>query len=203
MFSHPLTVAVLGHVRRPRPCSLEITQAQRLAMHCIEVVNDKRMVEAATRRIGAAKTYPGQALAFVHGYNTSFEDALRRAAQIAYDIEFDGGVFVFSWPAQGRWRSYLGDRNTVDLAQVHLKEFLDRIVAETRVGKIHFVAHSMGNMVLLQALDRIVAAGPRFAIGEIVSAAPDVDRDLFDRLTGSIRPTGACAERRRPSDLAT
>jgi esterase/lipase superfamily enzyme len=170
--------------------AIEITQAQRLAMHCIEVVNDKRMVEAATRRIGAAKTYPGQALAFVHGYNTSFEDALRRAAQIAYDIEFDGGVFLFSWPARGGWRAYLGDRNTVDLAQVHLKEFLESVVAKTRVAKIHFVAHSMGNMVLLQALDRIAAAGPPYGIGEVISAAPDVDRDLFWRLSKSIRAKG-------------
>src|SRR5262249_25411377 len=79
---------------------------------------------------------------------------------------------------------------TVDLAQVHLKEFLEGIVAETKVNKLHFVAHSMGNMVLLDALDRIVAAKPPYAIGEIISAAPDVDRDLFGRLTKSIRAKG-------------
>jgi hypothetical protein len=45
--------------------TLEITQVRRLAMGCIEVVNDTRMVEAATRRIGAAKTYPKQAFVFV------------------------------------------------------------------------------------------------------------------------------------------
>jgi len=159
-------------------------------MNCVEVVNDTRMIEAAIRRINAAKTYPNQALAFVHGYNTSFEDALRRAAQIAYDIEFDGGVFLFSWPARGGWRTYLGDRNTVDLAQVHLKEFLESVVAKTKVARIHFVAHSMGNMVLLSALDRIAAAGPPYAIGEVISAAPDVDRDLFGRLSRSIQAKG-------------
>ena len=54
-----------------------------------------------------------------------------------------GGVFLFSWPARGGWRTYLGDRNTVDLAQVHLKEFLESGVAKTKVARIHFVAHSM------------------------------------------------------------
>ena len=183
----------LGPAARQGPgdkVALEITQAQRLAMHCIEVVTDERIIEAATRRIGAAKTYPNQALAFVHGYNTSFEDALRRAAQIANDIEFDGGVFLFSWPARGGWRAYLGDRNTVDLAQLHLKEFLESVVAKTQVAKIHFVAHSMGNMVLLNVLDRIAAAGPPYAIGEVISAAPDVDRDLFGRLSKSIQAKG-------------
>jgi esterase/lipase superfamily enzyme len=170
--------------------AVETTLAGRLAMHCIEVVDDKRLVEAAVARIGAAKRYPNQALVFVHGYNVSFEDALRRAAQIAYDIEFDGGVFVFSWPARGGWRAYLDDRNTVDLAKAHFREFVDRVVAETKAGKVHFVAHSMGNMVLLDALERIAAAGPRYAIGEIVSAAPDVDRDLFESLTRSIKAKG-------------
>ncbi|HEX5999844.1 MAG TPA: alpha/beta hydrolase [Hyphomicrobiaceae bacterium] len=45
-------------------------------------------------------------------------------------------------------------------------------------------------MVLLDALDRIAAAKPAYAIGEIISAAPDVDRDLFGRLTRSIRVAG-------------
>jgi esterase/lipase superfamily enzyme len=62
--------------------------------------------------------------------------------------------------------------------------------AETKVNKIHFIAHSMGNMVLLDALDRIAAARPPYAIGEIISAAPDVDRDLFGRVTKSIRSAG-------------
>jgi esterase/lipase superfamily enzyme len=48
----------------------------------------------------------------------------------------------------------------------------------------------MGNMVLLNALERIASAGPPYAIGEVISAAPDVDRDLFGRLSRSIRSKG-------------
>jgi len=170
----------------------EITQTQRLAMNCIEVVSDKEIVAAATGRIATAKAHAKQAFVFVHGYNVSFDNALRRAAQIANDIGFDGGVFLFSWPSRGRIMDYFSDRETVDLATAHLKQFLDRIVAETNVARIHFVAHSMGNMVLLRALERIAAdaSKPRYAIGEIITASPDIDPDLFVEMTKTIRAKG-------------
>jgi len=33
---------------------------------------------------------------FIHGYNTSFEDAARRTGQLAYDLKFPGLAFFFS-----------------------------------------------------------------------------------------------------------
>jgi tetratricopeptide (TPR) repeat protein len=75
-----------------------VTKSRRLAMHCIEIVDDKQIVAAAMGQIEVAKNYPNQALIFVHGYNMSFDNAARRAAQIAYDINFDGATFLFSWP---------------------------------------------------------------------------------------------------------
>jgi esterase/lipase superfamily enzyme len=37
-----------------------------------------------------------QALVFVHGYNVGFEDALKRIAQIAFDLDFRGACLLFS-----------------------------------------------------------------------------------------------------------
>ncbi len=37
----------------------------------------------------------------MHGYNTSFDNALYRTAQIAYDLDFDGATFLYSWPSGG------------------------------------------------------------------------------------------------------
>jgi esterase/lipase superfamily enzyme/tetratricopeptide (TPR) repeat protein len=172
--------------------SAEPTDTRRLALQCIEVVNDQQIIAAAIRQIAAAKRDPTQALVFVHGYNVSFESAVRRAAQIAYDLEFDGGVFVFSWPSHQRFLDYFSDRETVDLAADHFKDFLERIVAETKATKIHFVAHSMGNMVLLRALHEIVG-NPNLAplIGEVIDAAPDIDPDVFTQLVKNIRGAGA------------
>lgn len=173
--------------RAPEP-----TEARRLALHCVEVVGEQQVVQAAVRRIAVSKTYPDQALLFVHGYNVSFENALRRAGQIAHDIRFDGGTFLFSWPSRERLWGYLSDSDTVDIAAGHLIEFLKKIVVETKVTKVHFVAHSMGNMVLLRALERLAGDGAmqRPVIGEIVHAAPDVDPDLFSRMVRTIKSRG-------------
>jgi esterase/lipase superfamily enzyme/tetratricopeptide (TPR) repeat protein len=168
----------------------QITEARRLAMHCIEVVGDKQIVEAALRQVDSSRTYPSQALIFVHGYNVSFENAARRAAQIAYDIKFDSATFLFSWPSQERLWGYLSDSDTVDIAADHLRDFLQKIVAATKVTKIHFVAHSMGNMVLLRALERIARedASLRGLIGEIIEAAPDVDQGVYRHMLETINP---------------
>jgi esterase/lipase superfamily enzyme/tetratricopeptide (TPR) repeat protein len=166
----------------------QVTEARRLAMHCIQVVGDKQIVEAAVHQIDVAKTYPAQALIFVHGYNVSFENAARRAAQIAYDIKFDGATFLFSWPSRESLLGYLNDRDTVDIAADHLRDFLVKIVAETKIRKIHFVAHSMGNMVLLIALEKIAKEDPKLLalIGEIIEAAPDVDQGVYAHMLDTI-----------------
>ena len=133
---------------------------------------------------------PGEALVFVHGCCVEFENALRRAAQIAHDIHFHGPTFLFSWPSSGELIDYGEDRETVDLAARHFKEFLEKIVAETKVTKIHFVAHSMGNMVVLEALEKIATTSSTLSpiIGEVINAAPDVDPDLFKTLVSTVKP---------------
>jgi tetratricopeptide (TPR) repeat protein len=179
--------------RSESTASVEATDARRLALHCIEVVNDQQIIEAALRNLAVAKNDPNQALVFIHGYNVSFENAVRRAAQLAYDIKFDGGVFLFSWPSRGSLLGYLADRETVALPPDHFRDFIENIVAQTKVTKIHFVAHSMGNVLLLSALAEIAKDNPnlRPLIGEVIDASPDVDPAYFTQLVKKIRTTGA------------
>jgi esterase/lipase superfamily enzyme/tetratricopeptide (TPR) repeat protein len=179
----------LDAVSAPKPV---LPETRRLSLHCIELVNDKKMVEAAVRRLIASRTYSRQILVFVHGYNVSFENAVRRAAQIAYDIKFDGGVFMFSWPSRERLMDYFSDRETVDIAAEHLREFLEKVVAEAAPEKVHFLAHSIGNMVLLRALEKLGNDGSRISsvVGEIIDAAPDVDPDLFVQMVNRIKSKG-------------
>ena len=47
-----------------------------------------------------------EALVFVHGYNTSFADALIRTAQLKVDLEIDGAAVVYSWPSRARALSH-------------------------------------------------------------------------------------------------
>ena len=71
------------------------TTERRLGMRCTQIVTDAQLIEAAVRRLGVSRTFPNQAFVFVHGYNSSFDNAVRRTAQIAYDLKFDGGTFMF------------------------------------------------------------------------------------------------------------
>jgi esterase/lipase superfamily enzyme len=154
--------------------------------------DEKLIIVAARQRLLSAKVFTNQALLFVHGYNVSFENAVRRAGQIAYDLDFDGPTFVFSWPSRQRLFGYIEDRETVDIATDHLREFLQTVLAQTKAAKVHLIAHSMGSLVLLRALGGVAGAMPipASSLGEIVNAAADVDPDTFRRFAGRINSSG-------------
>jgi esterase/lipase superfamily enzyme len=122
-------------------------------------------------------------LLFVHGYNSSFEDAARRAAQLAYDLDFDGTPMVYSWPSQASTMSYTVDEAVVRLSGRRMARFLREIVEQAGADRIHLIAHSMGNRALIEALERLAAdrqdAASEPMFGQIVFTAPDVDRDFF------------------------
>ena len=42
-----------------------------------------------------------EVLVFVHGFNTSFEDALYRQAQIIWDLQYKGTAVLFTWASRG------------------------------------------------------------------------------------------------------
>jgi esterase/lipase superfamily enzyme len=121
------------------------------------------------------------AFVFIHGYNTTFQDAARRTAQIAYDLKFHGAPILYSWPSQGKASKYIVDEAAVEWSTEHLKEFLNAVRRETGASKIHLIAHSMGNRALIHALEAIPEEQkPIFR--SIVLAAPDIDAGLFGQL---------------------
>jgi esterase/lipase superfamily enzyme len=131
---------------------------------------------------------PRTALVFVHGFNTIFEDSILRFAQILWDIQFRGIPILFSWPSHGGLLNYLYDKDSVVTARQRFVEMLDILHKESRVEMVHILAHSMGNMIVLEALDKLVSAPSRRGFSEVVMAAPDVDIDVFRALAPRIRP---------------
>ena len=120
---------------------------------------------------------------FVHGFNVNFDDAVRRTAQIAYDLKFQGAPVCYSWPSQGSVLGYTVDENNVEWTVAHLKEFLTNIVERTGARTVNLVAHSMGSRALTSALRQFAeqspGGGPRF--NKVVLAAPDIDAEIFER----------------------
>lgn len=126
------------------------------------------------------KSTLGEAFLFIHGYNVGFEHAIRRTAQIAYDLEFDGAPICYSWPSQGETASYIYDEANVEWAVLQCEQLLRETKRRSGARTIHIIAHSMGNRILMQAMERMAQADEATPLfGEVVLAAPDVDAGAF------------------------
>jgi esterase/lipase superfamily enzyme/Tfp pilus assembly protein PilF len=137
-----------------------------------------------------SKLFEKQAIVFIHGYNVSFTDGAFRATQIVFDMGFDGPTFFYSWPSAEKYLAYRADIENAEQATPYLAEFLKLAVRSTSGGKVHVVAHSMGSGPLLRALATLKLEGSSelASIQEIVLAAPDIDRDVFEKLVRDFRP---------------
>jgi esterase/lipase superfamily enzyme len=125
------------------------------------------------------------ALIFVHGYNVSFEDAARRAAQISVDLKFPGRTLMYSWASAADPKSYTVDEDTIDWSRKYFAEFLHLALTEIGARDVHVIAHSMGNRALMDTLERLnLSKLPPGAatLCQVIFAAPDIGRDKFVQL---------------------
>lgn len=150
-----------------------------------------------------------EAFVFVHGYNTTFEDAARRTAQLAYDLTFEGAAILYSWPSYGELADYAKDENNVYWTVPHLANFLKALALHTAAKTIHLIAHSMGNRAVsyaLQSLAREEAENIRWnnqaienraftyqefrapcKMHHVVLTAPDIDANTFKELAKDVK----------------
>jgi len=157
----------------------DMLRVQRI--HALDVAAFFAQVDAAVK---AARNPdgPSQALVFIHGFNVSFEDAAVSAAQLGVDLDISGATAFFSWPSRGSVAAYTADEATIDASERAIADFLIDFGRRCGAERVDVIAHSMGNRGLLRALQRIAADAERRSevkFGQIILAAPDVDRDLF------------------------
>ena len=120
-------------------------------------------------------------LVFIHGYNNSFEDAALRAGQITFDLSFEGASILYSWPSNGEIESYVSDEENIRLTVLHLKSFLTNLISTTSPKNVHIIAHSMGNRALTEALKAISIENTNIHFNQIILAAPDINKQLFEQ----------------------
>ncbi|MBL8573173.1 MAG: alpha/beta hydrolase [Hyphomicrobiaceae bacterium] len=134
---------------------------------------------------------PRRALVFTHGYNTKFDAAVFRFAQIAADMDFKGVPVLFSWPSRGIIRDYGYDRDSVAYSR-DAQQFTMTTVAEDKaISGLDIFAHSMGNWLTMETLRQMSIQDEKVVrpkIGTVVMAAPDIDMDVFKTQTGRIGP---------------
>jgi esterase/lipase superfamily enzyme len=128
---------------------------------------------------------------FVHGFNTSFDEARLRAAQIMADSRFGGVPVLFTWPSRNALFGYVSDKDSATASRDPLQDLLRQLSATPGVGKIHILAHSMGGWLAMEALRQEAIAGHRDLdghLGEVMLASPDIDMDVFASQMARIRP---------------
>ena len=160
----------------------------------------EKIEELTTSDFGAAlmiavgKSKSKTAVLYVHGYANDFTDAAFRAAQIAFDLatpNYDHVPLMFSWPSDvGITGMDYDEARKRSLASGYdLARFLNEVAANTDIGTVHIIAHSMGAEVLGYAMIKLgvsemgvvqVNKPVQPVFRQIVFAAPDVTPRIFE-----------------------
>ena len=176
--------------------------AQRVA--AIEVASERLSLDPARARLGSNALFLDlrqqmldgvDTIAFVHGYNVSFHEALCSGARIVEEYGGDRpvNVVVFSWPSDGSmlpFLAYKSDRSDARASGPALARLVFRVhefFSKIRRGeecnaKLHLIAHSMGNYVLRNALNemQVLASALPVIFDQIFLMAADEDHDAFE-----------------------
>jgi len=122
-------------------------------------------------------------LIFIHGFSNKFDEAVRKAGQIAYDLDFPGIAMTYSWPSQGAFSvsNYNKDEKYAAYSVKYLKAFLLNVIKNSKGHKINIIAHSMGNRVLVNAVADIQKSAKGRIFNQIILAAPDVNANIFKK----------------------
>ncbi len=164
---------------------------QHFTIQQISALTREEFIALTRERVGGSSAFKDQALIFVHGYNTDFDSALYRTAQMAYDLQFDGASFLYSWPSASGLTGYAYDRESATQAERFLRPFIDLVVRDTGAKSVSVIAHSMGNLPLLQVLRDLGPSLPEgVQLNQIILASPDVDRDVFGYLAANLNKYG-------------
>ncbi len=152
---------------------------------------DRVNVEEAKKRFSQriAATH-GKVLVFVHGYNTKFEEAVYRLAQISHDSGAKDLPVLFTWPSRAKLMAYTYDRESANYSRDGLENLLWFLQRHPQVKEIAILAHSMGNWVTIESLRQMAIRNKGLApkIKSVMLAAPDVDIDVFQRQIAAIGP---------------
>jgi esterase/lipase superfamily enzyme len=172
---------------RPAPPWWRLEFAEDLARHVVllDVAERGREPFLAELRRTVRRAEPPEVLVFVHGYDVTFEDAARHAAQLTDALDFPAVPLLYSWPSEGKAHRYTIDEANVEWARVHAAEILRLVLAESGARAVHVIAHGMGSRAIAWALGDLEPG--QAVLRQVVFAAPDIDRETFLGLVPRMR----------------
>jgi esterase/lipase superfamily enzyme len=130
-------------------------------------------------------------LVYVHGFNTSYDEARFRLAQIADDGRFGGVAVLYTWPAAGSLLDYGAARENAAAARDALTKLIQRLAELPDAGRVHILAHSMGAWLAMEALRENALSSPGLngKLGDVMLAAPDIDLNVFRQQLARLDPS--------------
>jgi esterase/lipase superfamily enzyme len=181
----------VGQIEEPSLISLEFSAEadSHVVLQHLAATPQPAFLAALQQRV--RETGNDSVFIFVHGYNVSFAEAMRRTAQIADDLEWRGTSVLYSWASHAEIDGYDADHENALAAVADLSEFIETVAVYSGAARVHVIAHSMGSEPLLAALVRHAESTSATGVplvDEVVLAAPDVAADEFTALVARAKP---------------
>lgn len=152
----------------------------------LDQLDEASFLDRAARALNGSERR--EIVIFIHGYHNKFVDASRTLALLAADVRFGALPILYSWPSDGVAMRYPSDEEEVRASRDEFLAFLKRLSSIPGLAKIHVAAHSMGNRLVVEAMDRLAvqsAGHPLPPFHHVVMAAPDVYVTLFQQTAAS------------------
>jgi esterase/lipase superfamily enzyme len=131
-------------------------------------------------------------LVYVHGFNTSMEEARNRLAQIVVDGQFGGVPVLFTWPSKSALLAYGADKESATASRDAYLKLLEELSQTPGVGRVHILAHSMGTWLTMEALRESALSGSpdlHGKLGDVLLASPDIDLTVFKAQMARLDPS--------------
>ncbi|MDR3448586.1 MAG: alpha/beta hydrolase [Alphaproteobacteria bacterium] len=124
-----------------------------------------------------------QAIIFVHGFNTTYAEAVFLFAQVVHDSGTDAAPILFTWPSRGSVFDYHYDKESSIYSRRALEDLILQAARSPDVSDITILAHSMGGWLTAEALRGVAMRDKTIPdkVRNVILASPDIDVDVFRR----------------------
>jgi len=124
-----------------------------------------------------------QAIIFVHGFNTTYAEAVFFFAQVVHDSGTDAAPILFTWPSRGNVFDYPYDKESSLYSRRALEDLILQAARSPDVSDITILAHSMGAWLTAEALRGVAMRDKAIPskVRNVILASPDIDVDVFRR----------------------
>ena len=160
--------------------AIELPKGKPDPRHSFAVTSQAVLSEAEFGR-AVSPAREGPVGLFVHGYNTNFQEALFRLAQMSADSGLLARPVLFAWGSQGSLGSYIADKEAATYSRDYLAATMAELARGRKKGEVVVIAHSMGGWLTVEAIRQLKLQGRDDVVSRlrVILAAPDIDVDVF------------------------